>query len=199
MHTPIGWRLKFENRRTDVAAQLHIMARLPQNMRDERRRGGFAVGAGDGDKMRIRRQARALPAEQLDVADDLYPCGPRLANGPMGRGMGERNARRKNERGKARPVCGDQIHHRRALRHGALTRGLAIIPGGHFGAAREKRAHRRKPRPAKAKERDSASTKAGGWSHHLTLSVASPMRARTKETIQKRITICGSDQPSCSK
>ena len=46
-------------------------------MGDERRRGRFAVGAGDGDEGRFRRDLAAFAAEQLDVADDLDrrpPC-----------------------------------------------------------------------------------------------------------------------------
>ena len=34
---------------------------------------------------------------------------------------------------------------------------------------------------------------------HRSFSVDSPASASTTETIQKRITICGSVQPSCSK
>ena len=34
---------------------------------------------------------------------------------------------------------------------------------------------------------------------HLSFSVARPIIASTKAMIQKRMTICGSDQPSCSK
>ena len=138
-------RFKIENGRADIAAQLHIMSRLAQDMGDERSRGRFAIGAGDGHKGRIGRKTRAFATEQLDIADDFDASGLRLPHGPVGRRMRERHARRENQRGETRPIGDDQIHHRHALRHGALARGFAIIPGGHFRAARHKRARRRKP------------------------------------------------------
>ena len=49
-------------------------------------------------------------------------------------------------------------------------------------------------------QRDLAAVEAADRNHaHLNFSVERPTIARTKATIQKRMTICGSDQPSCSK
>ncbi len=67
----IGRRLQREDCRANIAAHLHVAARLAQDMRNERRRGGFSVGAGDGHEGCVRRDLGALAAEQLDIADDL--------------------------------------------------------------------------------------------------------------------------------
>ena len=58
-----------QDRGADIAAELRVHAGRCREMRDQRRGGRFAVGAGDGDKRRIRRDAAALAAEQLDIAD----------------------------------------------------------------------------------------------------------------------------------
>ena len=68
-----------------------------EKMRDEGGGGGFAVGAGDGDEGRFRREAAALAAEKLDVADDLDARLARLEDGPVRGGMGQRHAGRKDE------------------------------------------------------------------------------------------------------
>src|SRR5262249_23120196 len=67
------------------------------------------------------------------------------------------------------------------------------------GAARKQRARTRQSRPAQAEDGDLLSGKDGDGDHHRSLSVESPTSASTTATIQKRITICGSVQPSCSK
>src|SRR5215471_3193534 len=71
----------------------------------------------------------------------------------------------------------------------------------HFDTrgAREQRARARQSRPAETEEGNLLSGKDGDGNHHLSLSVDRPTRASTTEMIQKRITICGSVQPSCSK
>src|SRR5262249_27786471 len=104
-----------------------------------------------------------------------------------------------HERGNSCPVDLPQV----AARDAGARRfghGLgAIVPGDDVGAAREQRARARQSRPAEAEEGNLLSGKDGDGNHHLSLSVDSPTRASTTEMIQKRITICGSVQPSCSK
>ena len=53
------------------------------------------------------------------------------------------------------------------------------------------------PRPNSATRRSAESL--DRRHRHLSFSVARPIIASTKAMIQKRMTICGSDQPSCSK
>ncbi len=65
-----GGRLQRQDRGADIAAHLDVAARLGEDVGDQRRRGRLAVGAGDRHERRVRRQRAALPAEQLDVADD---------------------------------------------------------------------------------------------------------------------------------
>ena len=115
--------------------------------------------------------------------------------------MGERHARRENERSEAAPVGGGKIDRREARRDGALARLRVVVPGRDFGAAGDERAQRRQARAAEAEQRDVADREGSRPASSLTSasSVARPIIASTKAMIQKRMTICGSDQPSCSK
>ena len=63
----------------------------------------------------------------------------------------------------------------------------------------EQRARAREPRAAEAEHGDLLSGEGGDGDHHRSFSVESPASASTTEMIQKRITICGSVQPFCSK
>ena len=67
------------DRHADIAAERDVAARLRQDMGDQRRRGRFAVGAGDRDERRGRRARRALAREELDVADRLRRRPPARA------------------------------------------------------------------------------------------------------------------------
>ncbi len=51
-----------------------------------------------------RRSSRPLAEEQLDIADHLDARFLRAPDAPMRLGVGQRNAGREHERGKARPV-----------------------------------------------------------------------------------------------
>ena len=46
----VSGRLEREDRSADIAAHLHVASRLVQDMRDQRRRRGLAVGAGNRDE-----------------------------------------------------------------------------------------------------------------------------------------------------
>ena len=54
VHPPDARRLQRQDRGADIAAHLDVVAGHAHQMRDQRRRGRFAVGAGDGDERRIR-------------------------------------------------------------------------------------------------------------------------------------------------
>ena len=71
VHPPHARRLQRQDRGADIAAHLGVVTGDPHQMRDQRRGGGFAVGAGDGDERRVRRMTAPLPAKQLDIADHL--------------------------------------------------------------------------------------------------------------------------------
>src|SRR5262249_50299439 len=106
---------------------------------------------------------------------------------------------REHERGNSRPVELPQVGGRdpgaRCLGYGIHT----VVPADDVGATREQRARAHQARPAQAEDGDLLSRKGGDGDHHRSLSVESPTTASTTATIQKRITICGSVQPSCSK
>jgi len=61
-------------------------------MRDQRRGGRFAVGAGDGDERRIRGVTAPFAAKQFDVADHFDAGLLRGQHGPVRTGVGERRA-----------------------------------------------------------------------------------------------------------
>ena len=191
-------RLQREDRGADIAADLDVVAGGVQQVCDQRGGGGFAVGAGDGDERRVGRAAAALAAEQLDVADHLDRRGMRQPHGPVRRRMRQRHARRKHQRGDPRPVDVPQIGGGNAGARRLLDGVGAVVPADHVGAAGQQRARARQPRAAEAEHRDFLSGE-GGDGDHRSFSVDSPASASTTEMIQKRITICGSVQPSCSK
>ena len=112
-------------------------------------------------------------------------------------GMGQRHAGRQHQCGDARPIEFAQIPR---LEAGGLRRDhalVAVIEGDNLGTARSKRARRQQTRTAEAKDRDLLTSKNGDGDHR-NFSVARPASASTTATIQKRMTICGSVQPSCS-
>ena len=114
--------------------------------------------------------------------------------------MGQRHAGREHKHPEAAPVGVSEIDQRDARGFRALPRSRAVVPRGDLSAAGDKRVRRRQSRPAEAEESDPLSAQGLDRRHrHLSLSEARPTIASTKAMIQKRMTICGSDQPSCSK
>ena len=148
-------------------------------MGDQRRGGGFAVGSGDRDEGRIRRQLRPLAAEQLDIADDLDPCGLRLRDAPVRHGMGERHAGREYQRGKARKIRLAQIRDRDALRpHGLDPLGI-VVESVHPRATGHQRAGGGQPGSAEAEQGDVAPGEDGRGGHADLLISASASPARS--------------------
>ena len=148
-----------------------------------------------------RRTAGALAAEELDVADHLDPGSARVVHGPVRLGMGERHAGRQDQGGEARPVAGREIHDVSARRGRAVPRGGRSRPKPRPRRRRPAAPGRwRSPSRPSPKSATLAPGKGGDRRHrHRTFRVARPSRARPKAMIQNRMTICDSDQPSCSK
>src|SRR6185312_6662969 len=125
--------------------------------------------------------------------------GTRERHRPVRRGIRERHAGREHERGNSRPDGLPQIAAGNARGRG-LGHGVgSVVPADDVGPSREQRARARQPRPAEAEDGNLLSREGGDRNHHRSLSVDSPTSASTTEMIQKRITIWGSVQPSCSK
>lgn len=92
-------RLQRQDRGADIAAHLRVIAGDFREVRNQRRRGRLAIGAGDGDERRVRRVPAPLAAEQLDIANHLDPGLARLQHAPVRHRMSERHAGREHERG----------------------------------------------------------------------------------------------------
>ncbi len=200
MDAPRRGRRKVEDRHADIAAHRNLASGLLKHMGDERGGRRFAIGAGDGDKRRAWRPRAALPHEELDIADDRNPRIVRKVHRPMRLRMGQRHAGREHKHPEAAPVGVSEIDQRHALGFRALPCRGTIVPRGDLSAAGDKRVRRRQSRPAEAEESDPLSAQGLDRRHrHLSLREARPTIASTKAMIQKRMTICGSDQPSCSK
>jgi hypothetical protein len=200
VHLPgLRWRER-QNGGPDIAAELHRLAAAGQQMSRERGGGRLAIGAGDGYERRLGRMAPPLAAEQLDVADHRHggrTCEP---DRPVRRRMGERHAGREHERRNGRPVGLAQIGSCAAgglrLRH---PFGV-VITRDHVGTAGRQRLAACEARATETKDRNGLADEGGDRNHdHRSFRVESPISASTTEMIQKRITICGSVQPSCSK
>src|SRR5579863_5761200 len=200
MHDLARRRRERQDRRADIAADLNLIAEGRKKMRDERRRRRFAVGAGDGDERRFRRDLAALAAEELDVADNLDPRLSRPAHDPMRLRVCQRNARGENQRAELLEIGARKIEQRQAERRGFLTRRRLIVPDDDIGAASLQCFGADTARSPEAEDRNSLSGCESQRNHrHLSFNVERPTSASTKAMIQKRTTTCGSDQPSCSK
>ncbi len=140
MHAPHPRRLQRKDRGADIAAHLGVVAGHLHQMRDQRRRGRLAVGAGDGDERRVRRMAAALAAEQFDVADHLTAGLPRHQHRPMRRRMRQRRAGGQDQRREIRPRHRAQI--------GGDEAGLRRL-GDIVGSCRRRRSLRRRPPSAR--------------------------------------------------
>ena len=169
-------------------------------MRDQRRGGRFAVGAGDGDEGRIRRKLRALAAEQFDIADHRDAGFLRERDDPMRRRMGERHAGRQHQCRDLGPVDVVQICGGNAGGIGLGDALRVIVVGNNIGAAGKQRTGAHQPRAAQTEHRDLFPREGRNRDNvYLSFRVDSPASASTTETIQNRMTICGSVHPSCSK
>ncbi len=170
-------------------------------MRDQRRGGRFAVGAGDGDEGGNRRKPAAFTAEQFDVADHLDGIFLRERDGPMRNRMRQRHAGRQDQCCDLRPIDAVQIGGRDAgggrLRHARRV----VVEADDVGAAGKQGAGADQAGAAQPEHGDLFAGKGRDRYHrrYLSFRVDSPASASTTETIQKRMTICGSVQPSCSK
>ena len=168
-------------------------------------RGGrrFAVGAGDGDERAASRRDSARSRQNSSMSP--MTSTPRLAR-QLDRPMRLRDGSAARRAPAPAPRIFDQSSSRRSC---------VVMPG----RLRLRRAvwHRRPRRRRRRRRRSSARAPAGpscrgrrratvlsakrvtGIMSYLSFSVTSPTSASTTATIQKRITICGSVQPSCSK
>jgi hypothetical protein len=155
-------------------------------MCDQRRRRRLAVGAGDGDQRHVRRNAAALTAEQLDVADHFDAGLLRELYAPVRRGVRQRNARRQNKCHEFRPIGAAQIGGDNA-RGPRLRYALRIVVGGDdIGAAGHQRFRARKPGTAETKYRDLFAGKGRDRNHDEVTaasgSKAPPARARPRQS-----------------
>jgi hypothetical protein len=186
-------RVLGEDRQADVAAHRRRHARGLEDVVDERGRRRFAVGAGDADDL-VRRELGAGAGEELDVADDFEA---RLT-GPGGDGVAvERQAGGYDEAvelAEVRFVQAGDFGPRRRL----CPRLFLRVPRSDPRVAGKQRLRRRQPGPSQTVDRIMLAGEGLGRDH-LSLRVESPASARTKLTIQKRMTTVGSDQPRCSK
>ena len=134
-------------------------------MRDQRRGGRFAVGAGDHYQRSVGRMGAPLAAEQLDVADHLDRHGLGEPDRPVRRRMGERHAGRKHQRRDPAPVEIVQVGDRNAGAGRILDTIGAVVPADDVGAAGKQRAGGDQPGTAEAEDRDLAARECGGRDH----------------------------------
>ena len=162
-------------------------------MMDQRGRRRLAVGPSDPDHA-VRRKLWPGQGKQFDIANHRHTRGGRVGGNRMGV---KRHAGRDDHAGKSCQVNAERIGQFNPAFKGA-ARFLAPIPGGDLRPARQQAFHRSHARAGKAED-GIALTGKGGGGDHRSLSVDKPIRARTIETIQKRITTVDSFQPNCSK
>ena len=149
----------------------------------------------------VRRAARRARGEQLDVADDLDAgrLGARRRSSAARDGSAARRATAPGRR--SAPVGAGEIDQRKARGARAFARAASLSSQAATSAPPATSARAvDEARAAEAEHGDACPAKRRDRGHrHLSFSVARPTSASTKAMIQKRMTICGSDQPSCSK
>ncbi len=166
MHPPHARRLQRQDRGADIAAHLGVVAGKAHQMRDQRRRGRFAVGAGDGHERRVRRMAPAFAAEeQFDIADHLDAGLPRRQHGPMRRRVGQRRARRQYQRREIRPGYFAQIGGDKTRLRSLGEFFDTVVAGDHFRAARPQGVTACEPGAAEAEHRDRLAGEGGDGDH----------------------------------
>ncbi len=107
----------------------------------------------------------ALANEQLHVADDLNPGGTSQIDGPVRLRMGQRDARRKHESRKLRPVGLPQVARGNAR---ALCTGNAVgivVPGNDLCASAKNGLGSRDARPAQSEKGDRLVLEGGDRDH----------------------------------
>ncbi len=200
MRASVRRRRQFEDGQADVSAECDVAPGILQNMGDERSRRRFAVGAGDGDERRLGRSDAAFAREKLDVAHDRDASRVSEPDRPMRRRVRQRHPRRQHVEPETAPIRPSEIDEGDARGGRPVARFRAIVPGRDRRAAFDQRAQGGKSRAAKAEYGDVLSAQSfDRRHHHLSFSDARPIIASTKAMIQKRMTICASDHPRCSK
>ena len=200
MYAPAPRRLQRQDRGADIAAHLHVESGGSQQMRGQRRRGRFAVGAGDGDERRdcgaLRRRSRQnssmspITSTAAARASPTVQCGAGWVSGTPGASTSA--------------AIFDQSTWRRSAVGNAgagrlRDRVRIVVPADDVGPAGEQRAGADQSRAAEPEHGDLSAGEAGDRDHQRSFSVDRPTSASTTEMIQNRITICGSVQPFCSK
>ena len=165
MDAALGGRLQRQDGGADIAAHLGVEAGLAHQMRDQRRGGRFAVGAGNRDERRVGGMPRALATEQFDVADHLDAGRLRHLHGPVRHGIRQRHAGSQDQRGEIFPrhatqIGGDEIG-ARGLDHAVD----AVVAGDHLGAAFTQRMARSEARAAEAEYGDRLAGKGSDGDH----------------------------------
>ncbi len=142
----------------------------------------------------------AFPGEQLDVADDLRRPPPSRARPSSAAwdGSAARRARAPKPRISTNPPFADRPAQTPASAACSRAASLSSQAATVAPPAQARAASRRPSRRGRTKRR--ACPQGIDRRHrHLNFRVARPTIASTMAIIQKRMTICGSDQPSCSK
>ena len=153
----VRWRIERKHRHADVAADFDLITERLVEMRDKRRRRRFAVGAGDGNKRRFRRDMGALTHEKLDVADDLDARRLRLDDDPVRIGMGQRHAGREHEGFDARHIGRDEVFELETGGSGPFATGAMIVPHDNIRTAGNERLSADKAGGTEAEDGDALS------------------------------------------
>ena len=143
-------RIERQHRRPEIAADRRLLAGGFEDVADQRRDRGLAVGAGDADEP----GAGLGPRHELDVADDLEPAGARLRRDRMGFRMGVGNPGTEHEGRDGGEIGFVEIGDRHLGRHRRLALVPVVVPRQHTGAAGDQRPRRGKSRVAEAEHGD---------------------------------------------
>ena len=114
-------------------------------------------------------------------------------------GMGERYAGREHQGREIAPVGAPEILDRNARRGGRLDRFGIVVEGRDPRPAGDQRRRGDAAAAAQPEDGDPFAGKRRDGDHQRIFKLDRPRSASMTAMIQKRITICGSVQPRCSK
>ena len=166
--------IEVKRRNAQVAAHFRLAARDLQDVPDEGRGGGLAVGAGDPDESRF-----ALGADQqLGVADDLEAGGAGHFDHRMLVGPALGNAGAEDQGGQLTPVAAVKVDQGNVGLAGLGAGVLAVVPGPHVGLGLGQRLRRRQPRAAEPEDGNGKTGEGEHGNHGPSLTAASGWQGR---------------------
>ena len=165
-------RREIERTAADIAADFAARTGLLEDVADQRRRRRLAVGACDGDELRL----WLRPGQQFDIADDRLAGGARHDRDGMRRRQRAGNARADHERRDSRPIDRHRIGDPGSGLCRRVTRRGTVVPGDTIDSGCTEGAHGRQAGAREPQHDERRTLEDGEIDHPFTGASGSPGR-----------------------